>query len=111
MSENNDYPSLLQQGKNLAKFSWDVINYIHKNQGEFLFVSEDVYKERYSVCRGCEKFDEIENKCKECGCYIPAKARVVLDSCPLGKWTEDKDSWEEKFNKIAENLDNPSETL
>jgi hypothetical protein len=111
MTENKKYPSPLQQVKNLAGFSWEVMKYIHEHQGEILFVSEDVYKERYSTCKGCEKFDEMENKCMECGCYIPGKARVILDSCPLGKWTADKGSWEEKFDKIAENLDNSSESL
>ena len=110
MSEDKNYPSLFEQAKNLAGFSWEIMKYIHEHQGEVLFVSEDVYKERYSICKGCERFDEVENKCMECGCYIPAKARVVLDSCPLEKWTADKDSWEEKFNKIAEGLDNSTES-
>lgn len=100
MSEKQDYPSLLQQGKNLAKFSWDLISHIQKNQDKFLFVSEETYKERMMTCRGCDKYDEFENRCKECGCFLPAKAKVILDSCPLGKWSADNSSWAEKFNDI-----------
>jgi len=111
MSEEKKYPSLFDQAKNLAGFSWEVMKYIHEHQGEVLFVTEDVYKERISVCRGCDKYDEMENKCVECGCYIPAKARVVLDSCPLEKWTADKESWDERFEKITKELDNSSESL
>jgi len=111
MSEEKKYPSLFDQAKNLAGFSWEVMKYIHEHQGEVLFVTEDVYKERISMCRGCDKYDEMENKCIECGCYIPAKARVVLDSCPLEKWTADKASWDERFEKITKELDNSSESL
>lgn len=105
MSENQDYPSLLEQGKNLAKFSWDVINYIHKNQGEVLIVSDKVFDERLEICRGCEKYDKYENRCKECGCFIPAKAKIILDSCPLNKWTEDKEGWDKKFEDITKKLE------
>jgi len=26
--------------------------------------------------------------CKMCGCYVPAKARVQSEQCPLGIWKE-----------------------
>ena len=29
-----------------------------------------------------------------CGCFIPAKANCIK-SCPLDKWSQDKDGWEE----------------
>jgi hypothetical protein len=101
MSEKQDYPSLLEQGKNLAKFSWDLISHIQKNQDKFLFVSDETYKERIMTCKGCDKYDEFESKCKQCGCFVPVKAKVILDSCPLGKWTADNNSWEEKFKDIV----------
>jgi len=105
MSEEQKYPSLLEQGKNLSKFTWDILNYITNNQEKVLFVSYDVYKERITICKGCEKYEEFENRCKECGCYIPAKAKIILDSCPLNKWTADNSSWDKKFEEIAGDLD------
>jgi len=111
MSEEKKYPSLLDQAKNLAGFSWEVMKYIHENQGEVLFVSDEVYAERTKICRSCDKYDELENRCMECGCYIPAKAKIIVDGCPLDKWTPDNSSWDEKFEKIAEALDKPSESL
>jgi hypothetical protein len=110
MSENQDYPSLVDQGKNLAKFSWDLINYIQKNQHKVLFVSDEVYEERINICKGCEKYNDLESRCKECGCFIPAKAKIIIDSCPLNKWKEDKESWEQKFEDITKNLDKPQES-
>ena len=37
----------------------------------------------------------------------PAKARVVIDSCPLGKWKMKDEEWftKEKFNDIIEDMD------
>lgn len=104
MENKNDYPSLVQQGKNLANFVWDFLNYLEHNEDKVLFVSDEVYKERTLTCRSCEKYDEVPNRCKECGCYIPTKAKIILDSCPLGKWKADDSNWEEKFNAAIDNI-------
>ena len=103
MSEK-DYPSLIQQGKNLAGFTWELLNYITKNEDKVLFVSDEVYKERVSICRSCDKYDELENRCMECGCYVPTKAKIILDSCPLDKWGVDSSNWEEKFANIEKDM-------
>lgn len=105
MSDKQEYPSLLQQGKNLAKFSKDLIKYIQKNQDKFLFVSDETYRERMTICKGCDKYDEFENRCKECGCFLPPKAKIILDSCPLNKWSADDAAWEEKFTNIVSEME------
>lgn len=104
MTEEKKYPSLPQQGKNLAKFTWDLLNYITQNEEKVLFVSDEVYKERVTICRSCEKYDELENRCVECGCYIPGKAKIIIDSCPLDKWGVDSSGWEEKFTDIEKDM-------
>ena len=107
MSENqNERLPLTDKAKNLAKFSWDLIKYIHKNSGENLVVNNDVYVERINICKSCPKYLELTNECAECGCYIPMKAKIILDSCPLGKWKESDESWESLFEKIVEDIDN-----
>lgn len=103
MSEKN-YPSLFQQGKNLAGFTWELLNYITKNEEKVLFVSDEVYKERMTTCKSCDKYDELENRCMECGCYVPGKAKIILDSCPLDKWGVDSSGWEEKFANIEKDM-------
>ena len=111
MSEDKQYPSLVQQGKNLAKFSWDLIKYLQsENNYTTLFVDDEVYKERIMTCRACDKHDELENRCTECGCFIPPKAKMILDSCPLGKWKEDQQGWEEKFGGIMNSMNNEPPT-
>lgn len=105
MSEDKKYPSIGQQAKNLANFSWELIQYIQNNRDNVLFVSDEVYKERVTICKSCDKYDELENRCTECGCYVPGKAKIILDSCPLKKWEEDRDSWEGKFEKITQKFE------
>jgi len=105
MSDEKKYPSLGQQAKNLAKFSWDLIQYLNENNLSPLTVSDETYKERTTICKSCNKFDDLETKCMECGCYIPAKARVIIDSCPLNKWADISDQWEEMFEDILNDLD------
>ena len=67
MSDEKQYPSIGQQAKNLANFSWELVQYITQHRDTVLFVSDDVYKERVTICKGCDKYDELENKCIECG--------------------------------------------
>ena len=105
MSDDLQSPNLVEKGKNLAKFSWELINYIQKNYEKTLFASDEIYKERLSICKTCDKYKELENECAECGCYIPMKAKIVLDSCPLEKWTANNEGWDDKFNDIMKDMD------
>jgi len=41
MSDDLQSPNLVEKGKNLAKFSWDLINYIQTNHEKVLFVSDE----------------------------------------------------------------------
>jgi hypothetical protein len=48
---------------------------------------------RLAVCRTCEKGYFKKEKylrlfCAECKCFIPAKARVQYELCPLNKWPD-----------------------
>ncbi len=104
MSEELESPNLVEKGKNLAKFSWDLIKYLGNNQ-ETLFASDEIYAERIGICKSCDKYMELENQCSECGCYIPMKAKIVLDSCPLEKWTANSEGWDDKFNAIMKDMD------
>jgi UDP-N-acetylmuramate-alanine ligase len=105
MSEKKQYPSIGEQAKNLANFSWELIQHIHKNQGSALTVSDEVYIERTTICKSCERFDDLEKRCFECGCYVPAKAKIIVDSCPLNKWKDLSKEWEETFNSMVENIE------
>ena len=63
MSDDLQSPNLVEKGKNLAKFSWQLINYIQNNYEKALVVTDEEYKERIMVCRDCDKFKEVQNEC------------------------------------------------
>ena len=98
-------PSFIEKTKNFANFSWDIINYINKNGANSLVVSDETYKIRHEICKSCEMWIKKKDICAECGCFIPAKARVVLESCPLDKWSQDKEGWEEALKRLSEKID------
>ena len=88
MSEEHEYPSLAQQAKNLANFSFEVVKNAldPTNDVAMILVSDEVKEERLEICRQCEYYDENQVRCKQCGCWLEHKAKFALDSCPVGKW-------------------------
>ena len=94
---------LIDKGKNLAKFSWDLVSYIQTHK-ESIFASDDLYRERMMICKSCDKYKELENECKLCGCYVPMKAKIILDSCPINKWTPSNKEWNERFDDVIKEI-------
>jgi hypothetical protein len=88
MSDQPEYPSLVQQAKNLAKFTVDVVKdqVIGSETNSVLYASDTVYEQRLGVCKGCEYYDVEQNRCKHCGCWLKYKARFSAGQCPIGKW-------------------------
>lgn len=77
-----NYPSLGKMAENLAKTTVQAIS--HKP------ASSELREKRLEVCRACPAFDVDSKRCKECGCYMPAKVVVGGDPdklCPLKKWS------------------------
>ena len=100
----SDYPSLPEQGKNLAKFAFEVVK--SAMQSEALFVSDEVKEERLTICRSCEYYDPTQVRCKQCGCMLEHKAKFALDSCPIDKWVESDTDWMNgKYDEVLESLE------
>ena len=99
-----DYPSFSEQSKNLAKFSWDVVQHLIKNGVESLPVSEEIYNQRMNICNSCSSYDASQQRCKECGCFLPVKAKTIFDGCPLKKWGSAEEFWNENFNDITSEI-------
>ena len=62
-----------------------------------LFVSAQIRTDRLHTCRACEHYVVSTRSCGPlvteaftdsplCGCYMPAKTKLKVASCPLGKW-------------------------
>jgi hypothetical protein len=71
-------PSVTRRAMNLAKaLAWFTLD-------RFRTVDQAEYERRLAVCAECEWQDG--NWCRNCGCYLPAKAGGRVWMCPLGKW-------------------------
>lgn len=44
---------------------------------------EDI-RQRRAICLICDQYTGW--RCKDCGCFIPAKIRILSEMCPLYKW-------------------------
>ena len=53
---------------------------------QHLLVSRETYRDRLETCRDCSSFQKTLRMCKECGCFMPAKARAIDSDCPKNKW-------------------------
>jgi hypothetical protein len=51
-----------------------------------LLVDKTTYYTRLQICMQCDRFQKLLHRCKECGCIMPAKAKITKATCPLGKW-------------------------
>lgn len=60
-------------------------NLAKKKAGMYDDDVEKMFDSRMSICGPCPSRSE-NNRCKECGCILAAKARSKTSDCPLGKW-------------------------
>lgn len=79
-------PSFLGLAKNLAK------SLVEWQQAGRPVVNAEQWKNRISICRGCEFWQEVGEtqvaRCKKCGCSS-GKLLLATSRCPLNppKWT------------------------
>lgn len=43
-------------------------------------VSEEVYEERLTRCKACDRL--MNGMCRICGCYVEMRAAIKIRSCP-----------------------------
>lgn len=93
----------------LSDFVFEIMNefFIHEASGLTYLVSDEHFEERMNICRACIHYDEPEEGCKKCGCYLMNKARDPFASCPIEKWDVDNRQWKEEnyeyiLNKMRE---------
>jgi len=48
--------------------------------------TDEVRDFRYSLCQECPQFISLTTQCKECGCVMSAKTKLLNATCPIGKW-------------------------
>ena len=67
--------------------------FLQEASGKEWMASKNCQKERWSICDECEYFDEPEEGCKYCGCYLPHKIKDPFGDCPLDKWISNSEQW------------------
>lgn len=67
--------------------------FLQESDGKVWESSLNCQKERWTICEGCEHFDEPEEGCKYCGCYLPHKIKDPFGDCPLDKWISNSEQW------------------
>jgi len=87
--KEEQFPSINEQGKNLAKFTFEVVKNvidISPSNNTRLILSEEEQKQRLDVCKKCEYYSVRQNRCRQCGCYMNAKVKFTASQCPIQKW-------------------------
>ena len=50
------------------------------------WTDSEITDARMDVCRACPELIQATTTCKKCGCFMVAKTKLELASCPIGKW-------------------------
>lgn len=59
---------------------WDMLN------PNVEHASEEVAEARMDICNRCPELLRLTKQCKQCGCLMTAKTKLLQATCPIGKW-------------------------
>ena len=54
--------------------------------GNVEYASDEQAKARMDICRQCPHMQQVMRVCQSCGCFLPAKVKFAMSSCPNEKW-------------------------
>ena len=79
---------------------WDLFN---KNMER---AQPAIAERRLETCKTCPRFVRFTHQCKECGCFMDAKVKLLDATCPLDKWDKvdipiDREITEEEIKRIS----------
>jgi hypothetical protein len=77
-------PSKVQMAANLAKsFKRTVKAAV---SGDSVAAGIELKNKRITICKGCSWFIKDSSRCASCGCFVPLKAYLKEEACPIGRW-------------------------
>lgn len=50
------------------------------------YVEDEIASSRYEICTLCPELIDLTKQCKQCGCIMTMKTKLINASCPLSKW-------------------------
>jgi hypothetical protein len=71
---------IIENNKNSSVSPMDMLN------PNAQWAEKELSEERYSICNACPELIKLTKQCKKCGCFMAAKTKLQLATCPLGKW-------------------------
>ena len=48
--------------------------------------NDEISNRRFEICKACPELIKLTTQCKKCGCFMAAKTKLKMATCPLGKW-------------------------
>lgn len=49
------------------------------------YATAEEQSRRYSICENCPHLT-VTKQCTKCGCFMPAKTKLLHASCPIKEW-------------------------
>ena len=46
----------------------------------------DEAKRRFDICLSCPELIDLTKQCKQCGCFMNLKTKLLAAKCPIQKW-------------------------
>ena len=87
LSMSNKPLSMPSTGQILKNVGGSIVRNVQSiASGNPLNVSDEEKNKRLNICRGCEFFDKVAERCSKCGCYMALKTYLKAEKCPVGKW-------------------------
>lgn len=65
---------------------WTWLDGVMKAGGAKANDQHDKARMRLEVCKRCPAFNPTTQRCKDCGCFMPAKVQIEKAKCPQGRW-------------------------
>jgi len=78
------FPSLQEQGKNLAKFTFNVVKSSVTLSPTSPFATKEEQTKRLKICQNYDYY--FQNRCLQCGCFMKQKVKLNSAKCPIGIW-------------------------
>lgn len=57
-----------------------------RTSGAIANEQHDKARLRLEVCKRCPAFDAKLQRCRDCGCFMPAKVQLDKATCPQARW-------------------------
>lgn len=77
-------PSINQMMVNLAQSVGKNVKSVAA--GNSLRITSEEANARLEICKSCEFFNTLQQRCGKCGCYMAVKTYLKAEKCPIGKW-------------------------